>query len=29
MQKRRLSSIIITFIPCYLFWMLLTMSVEP
>ena len=29
MQKRRLSSIIITFIPWYLFWMLLTMSVEP
>ena len=28
MQKRRLSSIIITFIPCYLFWLLLTMSLE-
>lgn len=28
MQKRRLSSIIITFIPCYLFWILLTMSLE-
>ena len=29
MQKRRMSSIIITFIPCYLFWLLLTMSVAP
>ena len=28
MQKRRLRSIIITFIPCYLFWLLLTMSLE-
>ena len=28
MQKRRLGSIIITFIPCYLFWLLLTMSLE-
>ena len=29
MQKRRLSSIIIPFIPCYLVWMLLPMSVAP
>ena len=29
MKKRRLSSIIITFVPCFLFWLLLTMSVEP
>ena len=26
MEKRRLSSIIITFVPCYIFWLLLTMS---
>ena len=29
MQKRRLSSMVITFIPCYLFWLLLTMSLDP
>lgn len=29
MKKRRLSSIVITFIPCFLFWLLLTMSLEP
>ena len=28
MKKRRLGAIIITFIPCFLFWLLLTMSFE-
>lgn len=29
MHKRRLRSILATFIPCYLFWLLLTMSLAP
>ena len=29
MQKRRLLSLIVTFIPCYAFWLLLTMSLKP
>lgn len=29
MQKRRLRSILATFIPCYIFWLLLTMSLAP
>ena len=29
MQANRFKSILATFIPCYLFWMLLTMSVAP
>lgn len=28
MKKRRLSAIVITFIPCFIFWMLLTMSLK-
>lgn len=29
MKKRRIRSILITFVPCYLFWLLLTMSFAP
>lgn len=29
MGKRRLRSILLTFVPCYLFWLLLTMSLAP
>lgn len=29
MQKRRFGPILATFIPCYLFWLLLTMSLQP
>lgn len=28
-HKRRLRSIVVTFIPCYIFWLLLTLSLEP
>jgi multicomponent Na+:H+ antiporter subunit E len=29
MQKRRLTAIAATFVPCYVFWLLLTMSLAP